>query len=51
MPKIKPLKGDQLPLDELLSETQTTPHKPIKKPYKGKGFDRSRLDYPYRLQS
>ncbi len=34
MPKIKPLQGDQLPLDELLPEAQTTAQKPAKKALK-----------------
>jgi hypothetical protein len=34
MPKIKPIQGDQLPLDELLPEAKTTPQKPVKKPFK-----------------
>ncbi len=34
MPKIKPLQGEQLPLDELLPEAETIAHKPVKKPFK-----------------
>jgi hypothetical protein len=34
MPKIKPLQGEQLPLDELLPEAEITPQKPVKKPFK-----------------
>jgi hypothetical protein len=42
MPKIKPLKGDQLPLDELLSEAKTIAQKPIQKPYKISPFYRGK---------
>lgn len=34
MPSIKPTKGDQLPIYELLPDVPTTPHKPMKKPFK-----------------
>ncbi|MCY7278163.1 MAG: hypothetical protein LH702_31610 [Phormidesmis sp. CAN_BIN44] len=34
MPKIKPLQGYQLPLDEVLPDVRATPHKPAKKSYK-----------------
>jgi hypothetical protein len=34
MPKIRPFKGEQLPIDELLPEAPTVPYKPVKRPYK-----------------
>ncbi|WP_269452770.1 hypothetical protein [Phormidesmis priestleyi] len=34
MKRLKNIQGDQLPIDELLPDAQTTPHKPVKKPFK-----------------
>jgi len=34
MPKIKPLQGDQLSIDELLPDAPAIAHKPAKKPFK-----------------
>jgi hypothetical protein len=42
MPRIRPLKGEQLPLDELLPEAKTTAQKPVKKPFKIEPLYRSR---------
>jgi len=49
MPKIKPLQGDQLPIDELLPEVDAIAtrhevfgHKPVKKPFKKRALYRVR---------
>jgi len=34
MPKIKPLQGDQLPIDELLPDAPQGAHNAVKKPFK-----------------
>ena len=42
MPKIKPLQSDQLLINELLPDVQTTPYKPIRKHYKAEPLYRSK---------
>lgn len=43
MPKIKPLQGQQLALDELLPEAPAIKHKPGKKPFKKQALYRVHL--------
>jgi len=42
MPKIKPLQGDQLAIDELLPEVDAIAHKPPKKAFKKRALYRVR---------
>ena len=41
-PKIKPLQGDQLAIDELLPEVDASQHKPVKKSLKKQALYRVR---------